>query len=158
MTIREIGDELPGVHLRSFSTAPPESYSIARWAPQWYRGDRKSLAFMGAVDSQRRPIKDVPPEGFRRLYYEYVRSIQQQVAAWLSSLSPVQPTILCCWCTPKRQRAYPRLFCHRILIGHLIEAYRPDVPVYYEDGAEKPVWTDNIAAGVLDAVTRPLLR
>jgi hypothetical protein len=80
------------------------------------------------------------------------------VAAWLSSLSPAQPTILCCWCTPKRQRAYPRLFCHRILIGHLIEAYRPDVPVYYEDGAEKPVWTDNIAAGVLDAVTRPLLR
>ena len=145
----ELRDEGPGVHLRSFASASTESFSIARWAPRWYRGDRRTLAFLGAFGPDRQPLKDLPPEEFRLRYYEYLRSIRGRVSEWVSSLSLAERLVLCCWCTQERQKAYPRLFCHRILVGHVIECYRPDVRVFYEDGAENPVWLDNKALGVL---------
>jgi len=101
--------------------------------------------------------QDLPPEEFRRRYYEYLRSIRGRVSDWLSNLSDNERTILCCWCTPERQQGHPRLFCHRILVSHVVEVYRPDLSLFYEDGAENPVWLDNKAAGLLDGVTHPLI-
>ena len=155
----EKNDEGPGVHLRSFSTGGADSHSIARWAPRWYKGDRRTLAFLGARDSSGEPLKDLEPEEFRDRYYEYLWTIRGNVAHWLSGLRASERLVLCCWCTQERQKAYPRLFCHRILVGHLIEVYRPDVRVFYEDGAEKSVWLDNKAARVAPGViTRPLIQ
>jgi len=137
------------IYLRSFAASPHEGHSIARWAPSWFGGDRYALRFLGARGVDGQPLRHLEPEEFRTKYYEYLAMIKKHVVGWLRQLEPDIDLTLCCWCTPERQKGYPTLYCHRILLGHIIEEYRSDVPVKYMDGAENPVWTDSKAPGAL---------
>jgi len=121
-------------------------FSVARWAPHKFSGDHRTLSFLGAYGRNGRALQHLGPEQFRDEYYSYlVTQAFGELHIWLLSLRPDKDLTLCCWCVPSRQAQYPTLYCHRILIGHIIEEYRPDIPVVYTDGAENPVWTDNCA-------------
>ncbi len=116
-------------------------FSIARWAPTVWSGDRHTLAWLGARDAEGAPLRHLSPDLFRVRYMGYLLLTKyEELAAWLNSLDPEKDMTLCCWCTLERQRPHPKLFCHRILVGYLIEEYRPDVPVSYVGGAQQPVW------------------
>ena len=116
-------------------------YSIARWSPKGFQGDHTTLAWLGARGPDGAPLRHLPPETFLNRYYRYHLDRQfDRLYTWLNSLDPAEDVTLCCWCTPKRQHPHSRLYCHRILIGYIIEDHRLDVPVAYLDGAENPVW------------------
>lgn len=40
----------------------------------------------------------------------------------------------------ERQARFPKLMCHTLLIGYLIQERRPDIEVVFADGRDKPVW------------------
>ena len=117
-------------------------YSIARWAPDSFTGDKHTLSFLGARDSSGQPLRHLDPETFRQRYLTYLASeeIWPQLVIWSETLDADYDRTLCCWCTPGRQRGYPKLYCHRILLGHVLMKLRPDVPLIFTDGAERPLW------------------
>lgn len=113
--------------------------SIVRWAPKGFTGDRETLAWLGARDRFGHPLRHLEPGVFMRRYYEYLETQVEKLLAWLESLDD-SDKCLCCWCTPERQPCHPTLYCHRILVGYVIEEARPDLPLAYVGGAENPVW------------------
>ena len=137
------------IYLRSFYNSPT-GFSVARWATSWWLGDRVSLAFLGARAPNGSALMHLEPEDFRKQYYDYLKSINNRVSEWLATLDPQVDINLCCWCNMERQKKYTTLYCHRILIGCVIAAYRPDIPVVFMDGAENPVWKDDAIKPDLD--------
>ena len=115
-------------------------YSIARWAPRTFTGNHDTLSWLGARGLDGHALRHLPPEDFKVRYYRYLLTRFDQLYAWLDSLDPSQDMTLCCWCTPARQHPHPQLYCHRILVGYVIEERRPDIPVAYVGGAENPIW------------------
>ena len=115
--------------------------SIARWQP---RGGPRypTLWFLAPFREDRTPIKMMPPEEYRSQYLQHVLfgPNREQINRWLARLDKDEDITLLCWCNEERQKYYPKLFCHSILVGYLIQERRPDIEVVFADGREKPVW------------------
>lgn len=123
---------------RSVPPAVPR-FSAARWQPR----ERKRLpkmAFLAPARADGTPITGMLPRAYLRDYAWALRSRAGEIARWLDGLSPERDLALLCWCCPERQRTHRGLLCHTIPIGWLVEAVRPDVPVAYLDGRDRPVW------------------
>ena len=119
-------------------------YSTARWQP---RGcSYPTLWFFAPFREDGSPIKMMPPEEYRLEYIKHVLfgPRRDQINRWLARLRADEDVTLMCWCNAGRQRGYPKLMCHTILIGYLIRLRRPDVEVVFADGRENPVWDDLI--------------
>ena len=116
-------------------------YSIARWQPKGCTySEIKSLA---PKYSDGRPIVNLEPDRYRLMYEENVLKkveVRRQLSALIELIDPNGSVALLCWCNLARQAEYPKLMCHRILVGYYIERYFPAVTVLYCDGAENPVW------------------
>jgi hypothetical protein len=84
----------------------------------------------------------MPPEEYRLEYIKHVLfgPNKDRINQFLARLRPDEDITLLCWCNFERQRAYPKLMCHTILIGYLIQERRPDIEVLFLDGREHPVW------------------
>ncbi|MEW6226517.1 MAG: hypothetical protein AB1700_00250 [Bacillota bacterium] len=124
------------VYLQSFFSEPKaEPYSVARWQPKGY--DYPCIQVLAPFDECSWPIRKVPQDEYLELYAAGLRSRRLEVELAVGFLRDRDAT-LCCWCSPERQKGYPKLFCHTVLIGFLLESR--GVPVCYLDGREKPVW------------------
>lgn len=124
------------VYLQSFFSEPRAApYSVARWQPKGY--DYPSIQALVPFDEYSRPIRKVPPDEYLELYAAGLRSRRLEVELAVGFLRD-RDAALCCWCNPQRQKGYPKLFCHTVLIGFLLESH--GVPVCYLDGRENPVW------------------
>jgi len=117
-------------------------YSIARWAPDSFTGDKRTLSFLGARDTQGNALRHLDPDTFRARYLDYLASeeVWTRLTAWADTLDPAVDLTLCCWCTTARQQPHTKLYCHRVLLGHVLMKLRPDVPLIFTDGAERPLW------------------
>lgn len=136
------------VVLCSFANAEKHArglrYSVARWQP---RGDHcATLWYFAPFRDDGTPIVMMPPEEYRKEYLKHVLlgPPRDRINRFLDRLGPEEDITLMCWCNAERQKGYPKLMCHTILIGHLIRLRRPDVEVVFADGREKPVWDELI--------------
>lgn len=118
-------------------------YSIARWQP---RGcTYPALGKLAPFFPTGRPITGLDPEPYR---YEYEKNVlnseeaQRQLRGVIDSMNDGDTIALLCWCNLSRQREYPKLMCHRVLVGFWIENNLPGVEVIYLDGADNPVWSN----------------
>lgn len=118
-----------------------DRFSVARWQPK--RNQYPALWKLAPRRADGTDIKNLPPDEYRREYIKHVLfgPHREWINRWLDRLKPDRDITLLCWCNPKRQEGYPRLFCHSILIGYLIRERRPDIEVVFADGREKPVWS-----------------
>jgi hypothetical protein len=119
------------------------TFSIARWQPNGFNLPTiRALAPIYPFNGQ--PIRHLPPDEYRIDYTNYVLNSQSgkdTMEQIVNSLEPDTPLVMCCWCSPQRQEEYPKLMCHRILVGYYIEKHYPGIKVRYEGGAENPVWS-----------------
>ena len=119
---------------------PGEAWSVARSQPSGclFPG----LPFLAAVGPAGEPIKDPgrSPRAFQAAYRDGLLSRWGEVRPWLDSLSGT--TKLCCWCPYSSVRHGEYLFCHTGLIGILVNRYRPDISLYWDDDRERlyPPW------------------
>lgn len=110
-------------------------YSVARWQPP--RHHFITLQDLAARDELGSPLTHIEPAEFMPRYFarldRYGRDVITRIAE--PADTPLTTTLLC-WCNPLRQRQWPHLYCHTILIGWWIEKYHPHVDIVYMDGRE----------------------
>lgn len=126
------------IYLQSFFSSPrAEAFSVARWQPRGF--SYPEIRCLAPFDADGRPIRGLPPERYLEAYAVALASRWPEVRRALEHFKRRDVSLLC-WCNPKRQRGYPKLFCHTILIGFLAERF--GLPVMYLDGRENPVWNE----------------
>lgn len=118
-------------------------FSVARWQP--IKNQYPEIKFLAPFG-----LEHLPPERYRNMYCRQLAIHRAEFLGWLNSLTEPQASLLC-WCNPDRQKSYPQLMCHTILIGYEIESlfhlgfFNPDsLQTVYADGRDKPVWSRDI--------------
>jgi hypothetical protein len=114
--------------------------SIARYQPDWSTMPEFPVNIKPILDGK--VLGDwLNPEVFRFKYEQVLKREEQNLIRLFDNMEDVEPLILCCWCTPERQKKYNgKLFCHRILLGWWIEEHYNYAIVKYADGAENSIW------------------
>ena len=124
------------VYLQSFFSTPmAPPVSVARWQPRGFH--HPEVRCLAPFDAGGRPIRGLAPGQYLEAYAAALASRWPEAFRTLNSFRYRDVSLLC-WCNPERQRAYPRLFCHTVLIGFLAEYM--GLPVVYLDGRENLVW------------------
>lgn len=116
-------------------------YSIARWQPKGCTYPEIKSLMPKYPDGK--PIINLESDRYRLMYEEYVLKkleVRKQISALIDLMDNDGSVALLCWCNPARQAEYPKLMCHRILVGYYIEKYFPAIAVMYCDGAQNPIW------------------
>jgi hypothetical protein len=134
------GEELMRVVLTSFrdsvNWAGPK-FSTARWQPKGFK--YPELPFLAPWDPDNgRKMVHLEPGVFREKYERLLERNAGEIRAFFEQRNDEQ-IVLCCWCHPRRQRGYERLYCHTILLGYWIER-NLGLDVVMADGRDKPVW------------------
>ena len=113
-------------------------YSVARWQPNLFF--LETLPYLAPTPAV--AYKGLDLVGYRKLYDTTMKmngSYQKAVDLLLAEDTPKGIAFLC-WCNPERQKEYPGLKCHTILIGYEMERRLPNLKVHYLDGRDRPVW------------------
>lgn len=131
-------NELILTSFRDVSSWPSSTvWSVARWQPGYI--GRPELPWLAPFDVETgRPLVHLMPAAYRLKYEAVLDLAESKLRAILSA--PGERTTFCCWCHPDRQRGYPSLYCHTILIGYRVERLLPNIHVVYADGRDNPVW------------------
>lgn len=66
--------------------------------------------------------KGMSEQEYTRLYFKLLSDRWEAVRPWLKSLEPAEDITLLCFCREGQ-------FCHRKLIGRVINRYRPDITI-----------------------------
>lgn len=121
-----------------------EKFSIARWQPQGYY--YHTITYLSPINPfNGKPMVHLEPNYFRDLYEKILNLYQPQILHQLTGyLVKYQNLVLCCWCHPDRQKQYPTLYCHSILLGYWLEEQFPGIPILYHDGRDRPLWDRHI--------------
>lgn len=128
----------------SLNLVNTHQWSIARWQPRNMGRKWPELPLLAARDVLGNPLRHLEPGISRRLYEERLNLppveylLKQLVREYFSLVG--EDFALLCWCNPDRQKKYPKLYCHRILVGYKLEKMFPWLQIDYRDGAENPIW------------------
>ena len=138
------------VRARLYAERGVPIYSVARWRPAWTHAQEWSdLPFLAAADRSGAPIRlrdhAAPISGYCATYGAALAVRWAEVGPWLASLDHGAHAVLACWCpyssAGRRQiAAFGTFFCHTVLIGELIRAARPDVPVRPDKDRRERGW------------------
>lgn len=105
------------IYLQSFFSSPrAEAFSVARWQPRGF--SYPEIRCLAPFDADGRPIRGLSPERYLEVYAVALASRWPEIRRALEYLKRRDVSLLC-WCNPERQRGYPKLFCHTILVGFL---------------------------------------
>jgi len=127
------------IYLQSFFTKPKGQlvYSVARWQPNGF--SYKTLKVLVPYRKDGSAIKDLLPDEYLVEYLKALKHRYKEVKKLFKLMGNEVDYTLCCWCNPKGQKGYEKLFCHTIIIGYLAE-HEFNMDVKYLDGRDKPVW------------------
>lgn len=116
-------------------------FSVSFFQPQGIR--YPTLNFLTATDKNGNTLHlrnlevDTIWEYENKLKEKY-KARWREISEWLESLNPNTDIALCCWCpysntSRKHLEKYGKFFCHTLLIGKMVEKYRPDINVVMDD-------------------------